>query len=477
MTLTRRNFNRRLALAAGASLPMVRDAGMHAATPQDQLDQYGGWRGKRFDATGFFRIEKDDRWWIVTPDGAAFLSFGVNHLHAGWWNRDHNREAWRKRWGIESMEEDVFKPALRTWFLKTCTEYGFNTAGVHTSLDVINKPRPAIPYMRPIHFVDIAHWKDEMPDFNFRDVFADEHVMHCDRLAKKLAWPVRDDPFLLGYSMTDCPLFTEEDCRERPDTVSGGRRAARIGWPRRLRNLGGGAAGKHAYVDTMREIYRDSIGDFNTTYNTNFGSFAALASAENWRHDTDLYNSNESRDNTEFLKRVVAQYYKTGRDAIRRYDTNHLFFGDKINANTDAMDTILPVTSQFTDVVMYQMYGRYEVQKPGLDRWSKVVDKPILNGDSAFTMITEHTPRPYGPVADNESQRAQWTVEFFQQAFARPEFVGWHYCGIINNSNLGSTAPARQHTGMFDGVGVPYSLVTEAIKDCGRLLYDVSTRA
>ncbi len=25
---------------------------------------------------------------------------------------------------------------------------------------------------------------------------------------------MRDDPYLLGYSMADCPLFTEEDCRE-----------------------------------------------------------------------------------------------------------------------------------------------------------------------------------------------------------------------------------------------------------------------
>ena len=104
----------------------------------------------------------------MTPEGNAFLSFGVNHLHAGWWNRDHNRDAWRTRWGIASMDDVVYKPALRSWFFKTCNEHGFNTAGVHTSLDVINKPRPAIPYMQPIHFVDIAHWKHEMPDSNFR---------------------------------------------------------------------------------------------------------------------------------------------------------------------------------------------------------------------------------------------------------------------------------------------------------------------
>ena len=57
----------------------------------------------------------------------------------------------------------------------------------------------------------------------------------CDQLARNVAAPKKDDPFLLAYSMTDCPLFTEEDCRERPDTIGGGRRKSRIGWPRRLR--------------------------------------------------------------------------------------------------------------------------------------------------------------------------------------------------------------------------------------------------
>ena len=106
-----------------------------------------------------------------------------------------------------------------------------------------------------------------------------------------------------------------------------------------------------------------------------------------------------------------------------------MFVGDKINANTDTLDTVLPTTSRFTDIVFYQMYGRYEVQKPGLDRWSKMVDKPLINEDSAFTMITDNMPRPYGPVADSLEQRAEWTAEFFRNAIARPEFVGWHYCG------------------------------------------------
>ncbi len=30
------------------------------------------------------------------------------------------------------------------------------------------------------------------------------------------------------YAMTDCPLFTQEDCRERPDVIGGG--ASRISY-------------------------------------------------------------------------------------------------------------------------------------------------------------------------------------------------------------------------------------------------------
>ena len=439
-----------------------------------ERDQYGGWAGKKFEATGFFRVEKDERWWLVTPEGNAFLSFGINHLHPHLWKQDYNREAWKKRLGIDNLDSREFTPALKTWFLQTCRQYGFNTVGVHTELSAVNRPQPSLPYMQSIHFVDIPHWQQEIPDSNFWDVFSEAFAAHCDHLAREFAAPTKDDPFLLGYAMTDCPLFTEEDCRERPDVIGGARREARIGWPRRLRNLGANTPGKKAYVQTMRDIYRGQISDFNATYGTQFDSFDALQTAENWRPHTDLSNGNETRDNIEFLQKVVAKYYQTTRDAIRRYDPNHLFVGDKINANTDALDTLLPITSQFTDIVFYQMYARYEVQKPGLDRWYRIADKPLINGDSAFTMITDTMPRPYGPVADNIEQRAEWTDEFFRNAFARPEFVGWHYCGLIDASNLIAQKQDRQHSGLLTGYGEPYPELLKVIKTCTAEMYEVA---
>jgi hypothetical protein len=238
--------------------------------------------------------------------------------------------------------------------------------------------------------------------------------------------------------------------------------------------LSADAPGKRAYVQTIRDLYRGQVSDFNATYGTRFDSFDTLAAAEDWRPHTQLSNGNETRDNVEFLKRVVARYYKTARDAIRRYDSNHLFVGDKINANTDTLDTVLPVTSQFTDIVFYQMYARYEVQKPGLDRWSKITDKPFINGDSAFTMITDTMPRPYGPVADNLQQRADWTDEFFRNAFARAEFVGWHYCGLIDASNLVPRKQDRQHSGLLDGYGEPYPALEKVLKVCTDQIYSIA---
>jgi hypothetical protein len=153
-----------------------------------------------------------------------------------------------------------------------------------------------------------------------------------------------------------------------------------------------------------------------------------------------------------------------------------MFVGDKINANTDSLDTVLLITSQYTDLVFYQMYGRYEVQQPGLDRWSKLTDKPFINGDSAFTMTTDIMPRPYGPVADNLDQRAEWTAEFFLRAFARPDFVGWHYCGLIDASNLVPRKQSRQHSGLLDGFGVPYPQLERALNECANEMYNIATQ-
>ena len=46
--------------------------------PAESLSPYGGWRARTFTATGFFHtVKTPQRWWLVDPDGCAFVLMGV----------------------------------------------------------------------------------------------------------------------------------------------------------------------------------------------------------------------------------------------------------------------------------------------------------------------------------------------------------------------------------------------------------------
>ena len=440
----------------------------------DDRDRFGGWTGKRFEATGFFRLEHDDRrWWLVTPEGNAFLSFGINHYHYGWWLAPYNREHWLRAVGAESQEAPRFFEGFREAAARDLARLGLNTLGIHSEPPVLIEPEPIAPYVARFDPVDIPHWKTPGPE-EFVDVFAPDFARRCEQVARELVEPRARDPFVVGFAMTDCPVMTDHDARGREETIYGAPRPALPTWPRVLRNLGADAAGKQAYVESMRALYRDNVAAFNAAYGTGFASWEALAAARDWRPETDFGNGDELRDNTEFLRRCVDQYYRVGKEALRRCDGNHLFFGDKINANTDTLDTVLGVTSRHTDLVFYQAYGRHEMQRELLDRWTDRVAMPFLNGDSTFAVATEMMPRPYGPLAKDQAERAAWTREFAEAAFARPDFVGWHICGIIDTWKTLPGKEEEQHSGLMTPTGEFYPEMERAVRDLSRRLYQIA---
>jgi hypothetical protein len=43
------------------------------------FDSYGGGEDRRFEVTGYSRLElAEDRWWTVDPTGGAFVTVGLN---------------------------------------------------------------------------------------------------------------------------------------------------------------------------------------------------------------------------------------------------------------------------------------------------------------------------------------------------------------------------------------------------------------
>src|SRR5258708_10500652 len=72
-------------LKPDATFPRQRDkeqAELKAHPALPDRDEYGGWAsGPQLEATGYFHtIQRDGKWWLVTPSGHLFFSPGFNAI-------------------------------------------------------------------------------------------------------------------------------------------------------------------------------------------------------------------------------------------------------------------------------------------------------------------------------------------------------------------------------------------------------------
>jgi len=450
------------------------------AVDRRALDRFGGARGLRFRAAGAFRLERasfgegPERWWLVTPAGHAFLGFGVNHVAPALLQRVENLSFWL---GVFELPPDAppeaWLPHVRKKVRADLDAFGFNHLGQHSPAEHFE--RGFAPYVQTMRFVDICHWQTPSAA-DFRDVFARDFERHCRQVARQIAGPRRDDPYLIGYAFTDCPILTEAEAAARGVQVYGAPRGATPTWPRVLRNLGPQAPGKQAYVALMRERYAGDVDAFDAVYGTPFASFDALATTPDWRREVDPQNAMEREDNDAFLARILERYYSIAVDALRRYDPRHLIFGDTLNGNTDMPDFAVQVAAQHADLTLYQWYGLYAEQAPRLDRWSALTGKPLFNGDSCYAVPTAEMPNPLGQHFASQEERAAAFLDFAEHAFARPDFVGWSWCGWMDRWATVAEQMARQHSGVQDAFGQAYEPLREAMAGFAARMYEVAER-
>ena len=431
-----------------------------------EYDRYGGWAAKRLTKTGFFHTENDGRrWWFVTPEGNAFLSFGINHYHAGWWMQEYNRDHWNKTFGAKKAGDDRWGEGFRKIASADMRRLGINTLGWHTNAPTLTDyPYGAVvPYFRSFKPIVLDHYIHPEAEA-FVDVFAPEFERMCDKTARKVATSYINDPMLIGYCMSDCPIYTDEDIRSMGGSTS---------WSRVLRNLKADAPGKQAYVAAMQKRY-PGIESFNASYDTNFAAWNDLATAVDWRPDSTPANSNERADNEAFTLLCLDMYYSVSKTALRKVDPHHLFLGDKLNGNTDNMEKVLKIAAKYVDVLVYQFYGLFAQQKALLDQLTSQVKIPFVNGDIGFSSPSEMIPNPYGPHARDQAERAEWLKESCKGCFSRPEFIGWHMCGIIDTWKTMPTKEEDQHQGLMTVTGEFYPEMEKAVIEISTQMYRIA---
>ncbi len=464
-----------LSLTLGASLePLAAEV---------ELDTFGGWKGKQFESTGYFYLEQgEDRWWLVTPEGNAFLINGQDHVSPGAINRPYNRDHWNKKLSLspESSAEERIRAFYQKKVAKDAEYLGFNALYGHfvpVGMNII----PYIPRAQTIYHEywrthNLAPHRPKWSEENFLDVYSASFVEVVKATGQKLVDQKRDqDPWILAWGLTDVPILIPYEARPFPPGFYH-KPLPGTTWPVRLRNLGPDAAGKQAYVALMRERYNDSIQRFNDCYNTEFKSWDELTATKNWRLELEISgNMHEERDNHAFLLQIIDKAWGTQAQTIRKHDSNHLIFGDTLNLNSPLTDDIIEVYIKHFPVIFYQYYGAtVEDHIAVLDRLRRVaLGVPVFSADSSWSVPQPpQMPDTLGPQCASYEIAGQRLTEVYHACFSRPEFLGWGWCGWMDQ--WARSEPHRQHGGLQDAFGHWHKPLSDAYSQFGKEMYAIA---
>lgn len=482
------------------------DAVQPLPAPVPRRDRFGGAaEGARFEATGFFRVtEQDGRWWLVTPDGNRFISFGACCVSPGVIGcQTRGREelfaelpphtgALAQAWQ-GAIPGKVFEPEIHTlnsfggdanstivnfyianlirkwgadWFARwgasataRLRHWGMNTLACWSDLDLARVA--GMPYAFPADRVCSIDWGDlssrgpgaVFPLHNVPDVFHPDFEKRVRGWFRGLAaW--RDDPFVIGYFVGN-----EENWCSLHSPFS---------LPRHWES-------RQLFVRELQRRY-GTIEKLNAAWGTAFRSFTHLREFQHTENPPGL-SAEGTQCCDEFLRRFADRYFGAVRAELRAGDPNHLFLGCRYLA-LPPRDCLLAGAAPHCDVVSINWY-LWHKQRPSdaaafLGDWSRRCGgKPLLISEYSFTATDERQLACHLPHF-NQADRACAAEDFTRNVLRLPFVVGAHWFQYADEPLLGRPLAdgERANFGLVDVADRPYPEVTAALRRVATTLYD-----
>ncbi|MBM3860127.1 MAG: hypothetical protein FJ395_10805 [Verrucomicrobia bacterium] len=423
------NRPRILFIHALTSLLLAPLAALHAT----EGNSYFGLSSFQSRPTGFFRLAKThERHHLVTPDGHAYLALGINHLDmlqqpAAKGLHVRGDAAWQEFWSR------TLRPQFIDWNLTTL---GY---GAPAPL------RTKAPWFATIMLAAIEkHRSDPKRDspngYHFPDVFDPAWVKDVTERITKVAAPLRNNPFVIGYFWTDTPTWDLIKTRALRGTE----------WVSALRGLPPAAPGRQAYAAFLETCYANRLDDLNEIYGLALTSLDQLRDANLTAIAVGRHVVQE--DDDAFLAQIARRFYDVVGKAQRQADPNHLVFGDRYLAG-DAPESVLKAATPWIDAVAVQPGDRYSPLYPAsthfpeadMDRLHAVTGKPVLVCDHTISFPTAEHPRTIFEQMPNEAAAAKATADFLRATFAKPYMLGYLRCQYIDR-------PANHGRGLRQGI-------------------------
>jgi len=434
------------------------------------FSRFGGWKQKRFDATGFFRTVKDDkRWWLVDPEGFAFWSAGMDCVRV---DTEANCEGLKKAlsWepepskryeGVYSGREtrgarsinylaaNLIEAFGENWYntwkeiaLAELRRLRFNTVANWSDWQIAREA--GFPYVRPL---SSRTRKTRTIYRDFPDVFAPEFEDDAREFGRQLE-ETRDDPAFLGYFLMNEPtwgfstelpavgmLYNTPECATRQELA------------RRL---------KAKYIDNAALSKAWGI-------ETSFDEISRGV----WKK---TLKETALRDLEEFSEVMTERFFKTLSQACRDVDPKHLNLG--IRYHTVPPKWALDGMRTF-DVFSMNCY-REKVPHQETEMISRMLNMPVLIGEWHFGALDVGLPASgIGHVKDQAARGQAYRV-YLEDAAANPYCVGVHWFTLYDQSALGRFDGENYNIGFLDVCNRPYEELANAAKTSHERLYQVA---
>ncbi len=437
-----------------------------------EWDQWGGWKQKPLTKTGWFHAQKDEnRWWLVDPEGNAFLSTGVDCVCPGVETRlDVMRpfppslppktprfaDAWHEdargrefaNLGVANLIHAFGENWWESWaklakaYLK---EQGFNTVGNWSQLKFTRYA--GMPYVLPMQDFPATPM---MIFRDFPDVFAPEYEQNCRSFAAQLT-EYAGDKNLIGYFMRNEPewAFVYDLCIAEELLASSLQLES-----------------KHTLIAFLKEKYT-TAGDLSAAWNRQYSSFEELLQPQ---HRASGFSARAAEDLKAFSEIMIRRYVTLPAKYCRLAAPNHMNLGMRYAYITDK--SLLAGYESFDvfSINSYQISPYEQVEQVGC-----LLDKPVLIGEFHHGALDRGLSATGIRGGASQQERGNAYRYYMEQGAKSPYFVGAHYFQFNDQSCLGRFDGENYQIGLVDICMKKYPEIAASIRQCHQHIYSVAT--
>jgi hypothetical protein len=428
--------------------------------------RFGGWKALRFEATGFFRTHHDGkRWWLVDPEGCAFLSAGMDCVGPNistmvrgqedlfQWLPDQSGplgEAWSGRGTVDFLKANLLRVYGAEWRAKweavtsgLLKAARFNTVANWSDLKFARAAR--LPYVLPMRGFPRT---SRLLYRDFPDVFSEEYEEAARRFARQLE-EFKEDPFLIGYFLSNEPHWAFGKNNLAFEMFATAQSSAT----------------KREFVKWIAQRYDADLARFNTAWNLSLTGFADLEG----RVFRDPPSATAEKDLWEFSGLMAERFVAVPCDAVKAVDPNHLNLGMRY---AWVSSDLLYRAGQRFDVFSINGYSF-----PGPPETAEIArrsGKPVMIGEFHFGATDRGLPATGIQGVPDQAGRAKAYRYYVEQGFSRPEIVGLHYFQWFDQAITGRHDGENYNIGFLDICHRPYPELMEAARLTHEALYRVA---